>query len=145
MKLLFVHRQILPQFLERFTAAVNRLKFGLPWDPEVMVTPLPERTLFQGIIQLAAAYVHLARGETPGALKLLDAAVAKLHGFEPAHLGIEVGAMVEQAAAALRPAASYPLLRTTARSLTRRMRDSVEPIASRTPFPMAMAERTSAQ
>ena len=64
-----------------------------------MVTPLPERTLFQGIIQLAAAYVHLARGETPGALKLLDAAVAKLRGFEPAHLGIDVGAMVEQAAA----------------------------------------------
>ena len=31
---------------------------------------------------------------------VLDAAVAKLHGFEPAHLGIEVGAMVEQAAAA---------------------------------------------
>src|SRR5512146_2823032 len=64
-----------------------------------MVTPLPERTLFQGIIQLAAAYVHLARGETPGAVKLLDAAVVKLRGFEPAHLGIDVAAMVEQAAA----------------------------------------------
>ncbi len=63
-----------------------------------MVTPLPERTLFQGIIQLAAAYVHLARGEVPGALKLLDAAGAKLRGFEPAHLGIDVTAAVEGAA-----------------------------------------------
>ena len=33
-----------------------------------LVTPLPERTLFQGIIQIAAAYVHLARGEVPGAI-----------------------------------------------------------------------------
>lgn len=63
-----------------------------------MVTPLPERTLFQGIIQLAAAYVHLARGEVPGALKLLDAAVAKLRRFEPEHLGIDVSAMAEAAA-----------------------------------------------
>jgi len=63
-----------------------------------LVTPLPERTLFQGIIQIAAAYVHLARGEVPGAIKLLDAAVAKLRAFEPAALGIDVAAMAGAAA-----------------------------------------------
>jgi predicted metal-dependent hydrolase len=63
-----------------------------------LVTPLPERTLFQGIIQLAAAYVHLARGEVSGAIKLLDAAVAKLRPFEPEALGIDVAAMAEEAA-----------------------------------------------
>jgi glyceraldehyde-3-phosphate dehydrogenase (NADP+) len=42
LKLLYVHRLIVPQFLEKLTEAVNRLKFGLPWEPEVMVTPLPE-------------------------------------------------------------------------------------------------------
>jgi glyceraldehyde-3-phosphate dehydrogenase (NADP+) len=42
LKLLFVHRRILPQFLEKFTASLGRLKFGLPWEPEVVVTPLPE-------------------------------------------------------------------------------------------------------
>lgn len=71
-----------------------------------LVTPLPERTLFQGIIQLAAAYVHVARGEVSGALKLIDAAVAKLRPFEPAALGIDVGAMAEAAMAARRRLAS---------------------------------------
>ena len=71
-----------------------------------MVTPLPERTLFQGIIQLAAAYVHVARGERDGAIKLLDAAVAKLRTFEPTSLGIEVGAMADAATAARRQLAS---------------------------------------
>ena len=51
-----------------------------------MVTPLPERTLFQGIIQVAAAFVHVARGEYPGIFKLLDAAREKLEEFAPAAL-----------------------------------------------------------
>jgi predicted metal-dependent hydrolase len=58
-----------------------------------LVTPLPERTLFQGMIQIAAAYVHLARGEAAGAIKLLDAAAAKLEGFAPEHLGIDIAGM----------------------------------------------------
>lgn len=65
-----------------------------------LVTPLPERTLFQGIIQVAAAYVHLVRGETPGAIKLLGAAIAKLRPFEPEHLGVDIAAMAAAAAAA---------------------------------------------
>jgi predicted metal-dependent hydrolase len=64
-----------------------------------IVTPLPERTLFQGMIQIAAAYVHLARGEAAGAVKLLDAAVAKLRGFAPQHLGIDIAAMTHSAEA----------------------------------------------
>ena len=64
-----------------------------------LVTPLPDRTLFQGIIQIAAAYVHLARGEVVGAVKLLDAGVAKLRAFAPAALGIDIGAMAAAAAA----------------------------------------------
>jgi len=59
-----------------------------------MVAPLPERTMFQGIIQVAAAFVHLARGEYPGVLKLLDAAAEKLQGFAPSHLGIDVSALL---------------------------------------------------
>lgn len=58
-----------------------------------MVTPLPERTLLQAIIQLAAAFVHYARGEYPGILKLLDASVDKLNAFAPEALGIDVGAL----------------------------------------------------
>lgn len=42
LKLLMVHRSIVEPFLERFTAAVDRLKPGMPWDPGVALTPLPE-------------------------------------------------------------------------------------------------------
>jgi glyceraldehyde-3-phosphate dehydrogenase (NADP+) len=42
LKLLMVHRRIIEPFLERFTAAVDRLKPGMPWDPGVAITPLPE-------------------------------------------------------------------------------------------------------
>lgn len=60
-----------------------------------MVTPWPERQLFQAIIQLAAAFVHFARGEYPGILKLLDAAAEKLRDFQPAAMGLDVSALLE--------------------------------------------------
>jgi hypothetical protein len=59
------------------------------------VTPLPERTFFQGIIQAAAALVHYARGEGPGILKLLDAALDKLQDFKPETLGVNVSQLVD--------------------------------------------------
>ena len=54
LKLLFVHREILPQFLEKFTAALNGLKFGMPWEAEVMVTPLPESSRPAYLTELVA-------------------------------------------------------------------------------------------
>jgi glyceraldehyde-3-phosphate dehydrogenase (NADP+) len=42
LKILFVHEQILDEFLEKFTAAMKTLKFGMPWEPGVNLTPLPE-------------------------------------------------------------------------------------------------------
>ena len=60
-----------------------------------MVTRWPERQLFQGIIQLAAAFVHYARREYPGILKLLDAAIEKVSEFTPKAFGIETARLVE--------------------------------------------------
>lgn len=59
-----------------------------------MVTPWPEREFFQGIIQAAAAYVHLVRGEYPGTLKLLDAALDKLSRFQPSQFGVDVSSLI---------------------------------------------------
>lgn len=58
------------------------------------VTPLPDRTMFQGIIQAAAALVHFARCEYPGIFKLFDAASDKLKAFAPRHLGVDVQALL---------------------------------------------------
>src|SRR4029077_15813618 len=61
-----------------------------------MVTPWPERQFFQGIIQLAAAFVHYARREYPGILKLLDAAIEKVAEFVPESFGVDAAGLVEQ-------------------------------------------------
>lgn len=42
LKILYVHETVLEKFLERFTKAVDALRFGNPWDPGVSLTPLPE-------------------------------------------------------------------------------------------------------
>ena len=59
-----------------------------------MVTPPPGREFMQGIIQLAAAFVHYARREYPGILKLLDLAIEKLERFEPEAFAVDVTALV---------------------------------------------------
>lgn len=42
LKVLFVHQSIVEEFIKRFTAEVSKLKFGMPWEPGVSLTPLPE-------------------------------------------------------------------------------------------------------
>jgi glyceraldehyde-3-phosphate dehydrogenase (NADP+) len=42
LKILFVHKSIVNVFIEKFNAEVSRLKPGMPWDPSVGLTPLPE-------------------------------------------------------------------------------------------------------
>lgn len=42
LKILFVHKDIVSEFITRFNLALAKLKPGMPWDPEVQITPLPE-------------------------------------------------------------------------------------------------------
>lgn len=72
------------------------------------VSPWPVRQFFQGIIQAAAAFVHLARREREGTLKLLPLAIAKLEPFAPEHLGIDVGRLVADLRRARDDIASLP-------------------------------------
>ena len=43
LKVLFVHEDIVDEFNKRFAVAVDALKFGLPWEDNVFLTPLPEK------------------------------------------------------------------------------------------------------
>jgi len=56
----FVHTpQIADEFVRRFSAAVDALKIGLPWQPGVSITPLPEPqkpALLQELTRDAIAY-----------------------------------------------------------------------------------------
>jgi glyceraldehyde-3-phosphate dehydrogenase (NADP+) len=41
-KLVMVHKSRADEFIKKFSASVNALKWGLPWSPGVAITPLPE-------------------------------------------------------------------------------------------------------
>lgn len=42
LKMMFVHRSIADEFLQRMSNAIAALKCGMPWDEGVTITPLPE-------------------------------------------------------------------------------------------------------
>ena len=42
LKILFVHRSLVEEFLKKFTAEIGKLKLGMPWEAGVNITPLPE-------------------------------------------------------------------------------------------------------
>ena len=42
LKIVFVHRSLADAFLELFAEAVSKLKYGMPWEEGVSLTPLPE-------------------------------------------------------------------------------------------------------
>jgi predicted metal-dependent hydrolase len=67
------------------------------WEDIWYESPLPVRTFLQGLIQLAAAFVHLMRHEYPGTVRLLGAAIEKLSDFAPAYQNIDVARLVDEA------------------------------------------------
>ena len=59
LKMIFVHNKIIKEFLRRFALKVNSLKKGMPWEPGVNITPLPEphkETYLQELIADAKAH-----------------------------------------------------------------------------------------
>jgi acyl-CoA reductase-like NAD-dependent aldehyde dehydrogenase len=42
LKIIFVHRSVADQFLEKLNAAVDKLQIGLPWTNNVQITPVAE-------------------------------------------------------------------------------------------------------
>ncbi len=42
LKMIYVHETIAKEFIEKLSEAVSKLKYGMPWEPGVSLTPLPE-------------------------------------------------------------------------------------------------------
>ena len=42
LKVLYVHESIIDEFNKKFSKAVDNLKYGMPWEEDVFLTPLPE-------------------------------------------------------------------------------------------------------
>lgn len=57
-KIIFVHESIADKFVEKFSAEVDKLKLGVPWDKDTKITPLPEEgkpAYLKGLIDDAIA------------------------------------------------------------------------------------------
>ncbi len=52
LKILFVNSQIIDAFLEHFVEAVTKLKFGMPWEPDVSLTPIPGLDMINVMVSL---------------------------------------------------------------------------------------------
>ena len=53
LKILYIHESVVEEFNRRFAAKVDALAFGNPWEPGVILTPLPEKEkpeYIQGLI-----------------------------------------------------------------------------------------------
>ena len=60
-------------------------------------SPWPVRPFLQGIIQLAAGFVHLMRHEYPGTIRLLGRGIEKLEAAPEAYMGIDSKQLVAEA------------------------------------------------
>jgi glyceraldehyde-3-phosphate dehydrogenase (NADP+) len=66
-KLILVHRRVVESFLEKFVKAMKGLKAGMPWEPGVTLTPLPEPNKTDFLTTMVAdAAKHGAKVINPG-------------------------------------------------------------------------------
>lgn len=71
LKMVFVHKNIRAAFLEALTEKIKSLHMGMPWEPGVMVTPLPEKDkpdylkeLVQDAVTKGAKVINEKGGQT---------------------------------------------------------------------------------
>lgn len=75
-KIVWVHRSLVDDFLKGLTEAVAQLKVGLPWTPGVALTPLPEPQKPAYLKDcIADAFAHGAKVVNPGGGETLESFV----------------------------------------------------------------------
>jgi len=67
------------------------------WEEPWLTATGEERQFLQGLIQLAAAYVHVQRGTFRGGVRLFDSAFEKLEPFPDGYHGVGRAGAVEAA------------------------------------------------
>lgn len=79
----------------------NRLEFMEAhdsWEHVWLTKPGDEAFFAQGLIQLAAAYLHIRRGTSPqGTLRLFNSALGKLAPYEAGFCGVDRSSVIDAA------------------------------------------------
>ena len=94
--------QTFDERLERGVALFNEGAFFEAhevWEDAWRVAAGDDRRFLQGLIQIAAGFVKLQRGQPRGMLMLLDQGAAKLQGLPVSGWGVEIGVLLEEVAA----------------------------------------------
>lgn len=90
-----------PDFVTHFLKGIERFNNREFWEAheeweEIWLHASSEVHQFlQGLIQIAAAYHHVKRGTLRGAVRLFDAALARLQAFPPQYCGVDRLPLVE--------------------------------------------------
>lgn len=94
-----------PDFSSVFLEGVDRFNERRYWNAHeswerlwLCASP-PLKQFLQGLIQLAAAYHHVQRGNVAGAVRLFDSALSKLAPYPPGHCGINRESVTREAEA----------------------------------------------
>ncbi len=73
LKIIWVHRSRIGEFLEKFSAKISQLKVGVPWDTDVNLTPLPEPGKTDYLTDLVEdALAHGAKVINPDGGKVIE-------------------------------------------------------------------------
>lgn len=64
------------------------------WEGLWLAAAGDDKQFLQGLIQLAAAYVHVQRGTFSGGVRLFDAAIARLAAAGPRRFGVDVSDVI---------------------------------------------------
>ena len=71
-----------------------------------------ERDFYQGLIQIAAAFVHVQKGTPEGGRQLLKKASEKFRKSPPLFFGVQIQNLLDQTAAVLESGAPFPKVRS---------------------------------
>jgi predicted metal-dependent hydrolase len=70
------------------------------WEEVWLEADRADRNFYQGLIQVAAAFVHVTRNRYPGAVKLLGDGIAKLERYPGGFMGVDIAGLLAGARAA---------------------------------------------
>ncbi len=62
----------------------------------------PERTFYQGVLQISVALYHLGNLNWRGAVILLGEGISRLQKYQPEYFGIDVNGLIDESAELLR-------------------------------------------
>jgi predicted metal-dependent hydrolase len=90
------HEELLLEGARRFNAGLF-FEAHEAWEEVWLDSARELRAFYQGLIQVAAAFVHLQRNEYPGTVRLLHEGLRKLDAYPPMTLGVDLAALTRAA------------------------------------------------